>query len=154
MPTRRRVLRTLAGAGAALGAPSLNQGRYRLCADAGRRHSARALEVVRRTTVIDMLSPLTLDFDKFGRFMADPDLFTSADLAPEHFRLLDDVNAFHGLGQRVAQLTYNARNRIGNGATERRDEGLSDFDVGISGRPRAKTSERASSGRRGRRAGA
>ena len=201
MLARRRVLRTLAGTvAAALGAPFLNRGRYRLFADAERRYSARALEIVQRTTVIDMLSPLTLDFDKFGRFMADPDLFTSADLAPyresgidvfhvgigtggpeahaqslrffadwnsflanhdrlflrvdsaddlarvkasgrigillglqnaEHFRRLDDVNAFHGLGQRVAQLTYNARNLIGNGATERRDEGLSDFGVGI-----------------------
>jgi membrane dipeptidase len=49
----------------------------------------------------------------------------------EHFRRLDDVNAFHAAGQRVSQLTYNARNMIGNGATERRDEGLSDFGVAI-----------------------
>jgi hypothetical protein len=51
MPTRRRLLRTLAGAGAAaLGAPFVNRGRYRLFADAERRYSARALEVVQRTT--------------------------------------------------------------------------------------------------------
>ncbi len=49
----------------------------------------------------------------------------------EHFRTPDDVDFFHGLGQRVAQLTYNARNRIGNGATERRDEGISHFGVSI-----------------------
>lgn len=49
----------------------------------------------------------------------------------EHFRRPDDVDAFHGLGQRVAQLTYNSRNLIGNGSTERRDEGLSDFGVAI-----------------------
>jgi len=49
----------------------------------------------------------------------------------EHFRSVDDVNFFHGLGQRVSQLTYNARNLIGNGSTERRDEGLSDFGVAI-----------------------
>ena len=36
-----------------------------------------------------------------------------------------------GLGQRVSQLTYNARNLIGNGSTERRDEGISDFGVAI-----------------------
>ena len=47
----------------------------------------------------------------------------------EHFRSVDYVNFFHGLGQRVSQLTYNARNLIGNGSTERRDEGLSDFGV-------------------------
>ena len=49
----------------------------------------------------------------------------------EHFRRPDDVNAFYGLGQRVSQLTYNARNLIGNGSTERRDEGISDFGVRI-----------------------
>ncbi|HEX5829508.1 MAG TPA: membrane dipeptidase [Gemmatimonadaceae bacterium] len=49
----------------------------------------------------------------------------------EHFRRPDDVNAFRDLGQRVAQLTYNARNLIGNGSTERRDDGLSDFGVSI-----------------------
>jgi len=49
----------------------------------------------------------------------------------QHFRRLDDVNAFRNLGQRVAQLTYNSRNLIGNGSTERRDEGLSDFGVAI-----------------------
>jgi membrane dipeptidase len=49
----------------------------------------------------------------------------------EHFRSVDDVNFFHGLGQRVSQLTYNARNLIGNGSTERRDEGFSDFGVAI-----------------------
>lgn len=49
----------------------------------------------------------------------------------EHFQNVDDVNFFYGLGQRVSQLTYNARNLIGNGSTERRDEGLSDFGVSI-----------------------
>jgi len=200
MPARRRMLRTLAGTCAALGTAYLNLGRFRLFADAERRYSARAVELVRRATVIDMLSPLTLDFDRFGRWMANPDLFTNADLTPyrdsgidvfhvaigmggpeahvqslrffaawnsflanhdrlflrvdsaddlarvkakgrvgvmlglqnaEHFRSPDDVNAFHALGQRVAQLTYNARNLIGNGATERRDDGLSDFGVTI-----------------------
>jgi membrane dipeptidase len=49
----------------------------------------------------------------------------------EHFRRPDDVNMFYGLGQRISQLTYNARNLIGNGSTERRDEGISDFGVRI-----------------------
>ena len=44
-----------------------------------------------------------------------------------HFRSPDDVNTFHALGQRVSQLTYNSRNMIGNGATERVDGGISDF---------------------------
>ena len=33
----------------------------------------------------------------------------------EHFRNPNDVDTFHSLGQRVSQLTYNARNLIGNG---------------------------------------
>jgi len=49
----------------------------------------------------------------------------------DHFRGPADVGAFHGLGQRVSQLTYNARNRIGNGSTERVDGGISDFGVSI-----------------------
>ena len=49
----------------------------------------------------------------------------------EQFRRPDDVDFFHGIGQRVSQLTYNARNLIGNGATERRDDGISDFGVSI-----------------------
>jgi len=41
------------------------------------------------------------------------------------------VDTFYAAGQRVAQLTYNARNLIGNGSTERRDDGISDFGVSI-----------------------
>jgi len=49
----------------------------------------------------------------------------------DHFRGVDDVDFFRGLGQRVSQLTYNARNLIGNGSTERRDEGISDFGAAV-----------------------
>jgi membrane dipeptidase len=49
----------------------------------------------------------------------------------EHFRTPRDVEQFHALGQRVSQLTYNSRNYLGNGSTERRDEGLSDFGLAI-----------------------
>jgi membrane dipeptidase len=49
----------------------------------------------------------------------------------EHFRSPADVDYFHTLGQRVSQLTYNTRNLIGNGSTERRDEGISDFGAAI-----------------------
>jgi membrane dipeptidase len=49
----------------------------------------------------------------------------------QHFRTPDDVEVFHALGQRVSQLTYNSRNRIGNGSTERVDGGISDFGVAI-----------------------
>lgn len=45
----------------------------------------------------------------------------------EHFRTTADVTRFHGLGQRVSQLTYNGHNRIGYGCTERRDNGLTEY---------------------------
>lgn len=49
----------------------------------------------------------------------------------DHFRSPADVDFFRGLGQRVSQLTYNSRNLIGNGSTERRDDGISDFGAAI-----------------------
>lgn len=45
----------------------------------------------------------------------------------EHLRRVDDVDLFHGLGQRVSQLTYNFANRLGSGFLENQDGGLSVF---------------------------
>lgn len=45
----------------------------------------------------------------------------------EHFRSVDDVALFYGLGQRVSQLTYNDRCRLGSGCRDPQDLGLSDF---------------------------
>ncbi len=196
---RREALTALTAGIVAVGGPFINRGRHRLVGATQREYSTRAVDLVRRATVIDMLGPLTLDFPKFGRWMSNPDAFTAADLAPfktsginvfhiavgtggpnayvqnleffaawnsflanqdaflridsaadlervkasgrigillgvqnaEHFRTPADVDTFYGIGQRVAQLTYNARNLIGNGATERRDDGISDFGVAI-----------------------
>lgn len=199
--TRREVLKraTVAGVGA-LAAPMFNRGRYRICAGSLNEYSARAVDLVKRATVIDMLSVLTLDFTKQDKWFADPESFTAADLQPfkdsginilhpaiglggpgayeealkffaswngfiadqedhfmridsvadlervkksgktgillglqnsDQFRRVDDVDFFRGLGQRVSQLTYNSRNLIGNGSTERRDEGISDFGIAI-----------------------
>ena len=44
-----------------------------------------------------------------------------------HFRTAADVAAFHALGQRVSQLTYNERNRLGSGCGEPDAGGLSRF---------------------------
>lgn len=196
--TRRDILKA-AGA-VVLGAPMINRGRYRVFASSASEYSARAIELVGRATVIDMLSVLTLDFAKQARWFADPESFKPADLQPykdsginvfhiavgmggpeaytetlkffaswngfianhdQHFCRIDsaadldrvkssgkvgillglqnsdqfrrpaDVDLFRSLGQRVSQLTYNSRNLIGNGSTERRDEGISDFGVAI-----------------------
>jgi membrane dipeptidase len=195
---RRQLLKSVAGAGlGAVFAPMINQGRYRLFAGSKEEYSARAVELVGRSVVIDMLSPFKLgsttwftnpdsfmqpDFQRFKdsginafhiavgvggteaylntlRFIASWDSFlanhdrwlmrvdSASDLDrlkssgkvgvilgvqnSEHFRSPADVDYFHSLGQRVSQLTYNARNLIGNGSTERRDEGISDFGAAI-----------------------
>jgi membrane dipeptidase len=181
-------------------APMINRGRYPLFANSTAEYSARAVDLVKRSLVIDMLSPLTLNFPKQAKWFANPETFTAADLQPfkdsgihvfhiavgvggpeaytevlkffaswngfiagqdgnfmridsaadldrvkasgkvgillglqnsDQFRRPDDVNFFHALGQRVSQLTYNSRNLIGNGSTERRDEGISDFGAAI-----------------------
>ena len=178
----------------------INRRRFRLFAHSPVEYSSRAIDLVGRATVIDMLSVLTLDFNKGAKWLNDPELFQSSDLQPfidsginvfhqsigmggpnaydsalqyfarwngfiandddhfmridsvadlkrvkksgkigillglqnsEHFRRPEDVDFFRGLGQRVSQLTYNTRNLIGNGSTERRDEGISDFGISI-----------------------
>jgi membrane dipeptidase len=201
MMTRREMLKRAAGASAGLiAAPMFNLGRYQIFANSPAEYSARAIDLIKQSTVVDMLSVMTLDFPKQAKWMADPESFTAADFQPfkdsginvihpaiglgganaydttlkffaswnafiadrdeyfmridsaadidrvkksgklgvllgvqnsEQFRNPDDVNFFRGLGQRVSQLTYNARNLIGNGSTERRDEGISDFGVAI-----------------------
>ena len=199
--SRRDLLRSAAAAVVGvIAAPMINRGRFQLFANSSAEYSAKAIELVGRATVIDMLCPLTLDFGKNGKWMADPESFTAADFQPykdsginiihpaiglggpnayetalrwfaawngfianndqfmiridsaadldrvkksgklgillglqnsDHFRTPADVDFFRALGQRVSQLTYNARNLIGNGSTERRDEGISDFGVAI-----------------------
>ncbi|HEX9732751.1 MAG TPA: membrane dipeptidase [Thermoanaerobaculia bacterium] len=49
----------------------------------------------------------------------------------DHFRTLNDVEVFHRLGQRVSQLTYNERNRLGDGCYVRRDRGLTAFGAQV-----------------------
>ena len=199
--TRRDMLKRSGVAAAALVvAPMINRGRFLLFAGSSTEYSGKAIDLVGRATVIDMLSVLTLDFNKQNKWFKDPETFTAADFQPykesginvfhpavgmggpnayesvlqffaswngflangqdyfmridsvadlkrvkqsgklgiilgvqnsEQFRRPDDVDFFRGLGQRVSQLTYNARNLIGNGSTERRDEGISDFGVAI-----------------------
>jgi membrane dipeptidase len=45
----------------------------------------------------------------------------------DHFRTVADVAAFHALGQRVSQLTYNERNRLGSGCGDPAAGGLSRY---------------------------
>jgi len=43
----------------------------------------------------------------------------------------DNVEVLHALGMRCFQLTYNERNRLGDGSTERTNAGLSDFGIEV-----------------------
>ena len=198
--TRRDAIRTAAAASAfVVAAPYLNFGRFRLFAQ-GSEYSARTIRLMQESVVIDMLSPLTLNWPLQGKWNLDAESFTDADFQryrdsginifhvafgmggidpyatvlhhiaqqnsfiagqderfmridsaadferartsgkigfmigvqnSSHFRRPDDVDTFHALGQRVSQLTYNSRNLIGSGSTERSDGGLSDFGVRI-----------------------
>ena len=199
--TRRDLLKRTALVGiGAIAAPMLNFGHFQIFANSPTEYSARAIDLVKQSTVIDMLCVMTLDFTKQAKWFKDPESFMVADLQPwkdsginiihpalgmggmdsyanvleffafwngfianhdEHFmridspndfdrvkksgklgvilglqnsdqfRKPDDVDFFRGLGQRVSQLTYNSRNIIGNGSTERSDDGISDFGAAI-----------------------
>jgi membrane dipeptidase len=200
MLSRRDVLKTgvFAGAGALLG-PALARSRFSLFADE-LEVSVRALDLVGRATVIDMLGLFTLDWQKLYSWMREPARFTendflklkwtgikvfhpavnpdrpdaydaalewmagwnnllsgqpkrfrridrAADLAgldaegklgvllgfqsADHFRTPRDVADFHEMGQRVSQLTYNERNRLGSGCKEPQDGGLTPFGAEV-----------------------
>ena len=198
--TRRQFL---AAGAAVLSVPMINRGRFPLFPWSTTEYSARCIGLVQRALVIDMLSPLTLNFPLWAKWVAKPELFGPAEFdrfkssginifhtavgtggpnayestyqfiatwdsflagtdqyfmrvdSPgdfervkgsgkigiilgvqnsEHFRTPADVQMFWNLGQRVSQLTYNSRNYIGNGSTERKDDGLSDFGVAIVGK--------------------
>jgi membrane dipeptidase len=197
---RRRFLRgvVMAGAGA-FAAPMLNLGRCRVFADEGPGRSIRALELLRRATVIDMLGLLTLDWPRLARWQRDPSAFGAADFArlrasgidvfhpavdpsqpdaraavrrwlagwdrlladcpayfvrvaaagdldrakaegrvglilgfqnSDHFQTVADVGEFARLGQRVSQLTYNGRNKLGSGC-QAVDGGLTPFGAEV-----------------------
>jgi membrane dipeptidase len=48
----------------------------------------------------------------------------------EHFRIIDDVDHFHALGQRVSLLSYGT-NRLGGGCNDSHDPGLSEFGAQV-----------------------
>src|SRR5690242_2457429 len=72
---RRAVLRI------AVAAPFLNLGRVRLF---GAEYSTRAVDLMKSSTVIDMLSPFALSSSKSRMWLSKPETFTAADLA--HYR--------------------------------------------------------------------
>ena len=49
----------------------------------------------------------------------------------DHFRTVDDVDLFWGLGQRASQLTYNRTNRLGSGFLADTDGGLTEYGAQV-----------------------
>jgi membrane dipeptidase len=76
MISRRSVLK---GAALSFGAAMFNRGRYSLFAQDATEYSARTLDLVRGSTVIDMLGLLTLNYRKLSSWEADRALFQQAD---------------------------------------------------------------------------
>jgi membrane dipeptidase len=82
--TRRRALGALGTA--ALGAPAILRGRYRLFADSPQEYSARAVRVLQQGVVVDLLNQFRFpDYSerppKIDRWLYVPGSFTSADAA-------------------------------------------------------------------------
>jgi membrane dipeptidase len=78
--SRRALLEGAAAACAAsIAAPFINRGRYRLFAWAATEYSARAISLMQRSVVIDMLCPLTLNFPQGDKWFASPETFTDKD---------------------------------------------------------------------------
>lgn len=69
----------LQGTALALGAPMINRGSFSLFATGAAEYSARTLELVRSSTVIDMLGLLTLNYRKMFAWGIDPTRFQEAD---------------------------------------------------------------------------
>jgi hypothetical protein len=61
MITRRQSLKRLVGVAAAtLTVPMIDRGWFQVFAESATKYSARAIELVQRSTVVDMLNPFTL----------------------------------------------------------------------------------------------
>jgi len=89
MLSRRSVLK---GVALSLTAPMINRGRFSLFAQSETDYSVQAIDLVRRSTVIDMLGLLTLDYKKLSAWRSDPAQFRQADFV----RLRDSgITVFH-----------------------------------------------------------
>src|SRR4051812_12590607 len=90
--SRRDALKTIARAcGAVAVTPMLNLGRFPLFPGAPD-YSARAIRLVQDALVIDMLSPLSLNFPLFAKWEAQPELFGAAEFAKYRE---SGINVFH-----------------------------------------------------------
>ena len=90
MITRRQSLKGLLSAAAAtITAPMINRGWFQVFAESAAKYSARAIDLVQRATVVDMLNPFTLlgvlapfKGDKRPTWFTNPETFTPANDLP------------------------------------------------------------------------
>lgn len=88
MITRRQSLKRLIGVAAAtITAPMINRGWFQLFADTATKYSERAIDLVQRSKLVDMLNPFTLlgvlapfKGDKRPTWFTNPETFTANDL--------------------------------------------------------------------------
>src|ERR1044072_8838588 len=91
--TRRESIKRIALAYAGvLAAPMINRGRFRLFANWAVQYSARAIDLIGRSTVIDMLIVLPLDFTKEAKWLQNPQSFQPPDSRPY---TESGINVFH-----------------------------------------------------------
>src|SRR5215471_691944 len=82
----------LKGAPLALAAPMINRGRFGLFAKGRTEYSARTVDLIRRSTVIDMLGLLTLNYKKLSSWEREPSQFREQEFS----RLKDSgITVFH-----------------------------------------------------------
>src|SRR6188472_3725159 len=91
--SRRDTVRAADAAGVAtIAAPMINLGRYNLFGQNAPQYSARAINLMQRSLVIDMLSVFTLNFPNQDKWQANPETWTEAE-----FKTFIDsgINVFH-----------------------------------------------------------
>src|SRR5258708_3465983 len=111
--SRREAVKSIAAAAAGiLAAPFVNKGKYLLFASSPAEYSSRAIELVGRTTVIDMLSPFAISPSRTMQLFEHPETFTSSDLVQ-----------FRNSGIRIFHIA------IGNGGPDAYTESLQFFGL-------------------------
>ena len=133
--TRRRLLK--GGLAAALAAPMINSGQFKVFAQSQTTYSARTIELIENNVVIDMLSIIADLGDMLdAMYSPRPKLEDGLGVTDEHLEKLrsSGVNVFHpavGLGGRDSALSFIAR--LNAYAAERPDvfrriDAVEDFD--------------------------
>src|SRR5690349_8442796 len=102
--TRRQSLKRVVGIVAAtMVAPMLNRGWFQLFAETTTKYSARAIDLLQQSTVLDMLNPFTLvgvlaplKGDKRATWFTNPETFTAADFQRFKDSRIDAMNVAVG----------------------------------------------------------